>query len=162
LQVPAKGNKVIELQTYLTDLGYGDLLDPEKIDGKFGPHTKNSVITYQKDFGLADDGNGKIGPQTWGSLCEQISLLPTTFPTGEELPVQPPGQEREVSIPEIRCDNSSSIKLIICSEICDNIDNDSDGKADDLDPEGCNSPVYEDTRNCNCKKATIIYTLPKT
>ena len=79
LQVPARGNKVIELQTYLTDLGYGDLLDPEKIDGKFGPHTKNSVMTYQRDFGLSVDG--KVGPETWGSLCEQILSLPTTFPS---------------------------------------------------------------------------------
>jgi hypothetical protein len=37
-------------------------------------------MTYQKDFGLSVDG--KVGPQTWGSLCEQISLLPTTFPSG--------------------------------------------------------------------------------
>jgi peptidoglycan hydrolase-like protein with peptidoglycan-binding domain len=79
LQVGSKGNKVIELQTYLTDLGYGDLLDPEKIDGKFGAHTKNSVMAYQKDFGLSVDGI--IGPQSWKSLCEQVSLLLTTFPT---------------------------------------------------------------------------------
>ena len=68
------------IQTYLTDLGYGDLLEPEKIDEKFGPHTKNSVMAYQKDFGLTVDGNGIVGTQTWGSLCEQISLLPATFP----------------------------------------------------------------------------------
>ena len=37
-------------------------------------------MAYQKDFGLSVDG--KVGPQTWGSLCEQISLLPTTFPSG--------------------------------------------------------------------------------
>jgi peptidoglycan hydrolase-like protein with peptidoglycan-binding domain len=79
LQAGSKGNKVIELQTYLTDLGYGDLLDPEKIDGKFGPHTKNSVMAYQKDFGLSVDGI--VGSQSWKSLCEQVSLLPTTFPT---------------------------------------------------------------------------------
>jgi peptidoglycan hydrolase-like protein with peptidoglycan-binding domain len=138
LQVGSESDKVIELQTYLTDLGYGDLLEPEKIDGKFGPHTKNSVMAYQKDFGLSIDENGIVGPQTWGSLCEQISLLPTTFTPGEEPPVQPTGEKGEVSIPEIRCDMDSSIKLIICSDICgDNIDNDSDGKADDLDPEGC-------------------------
>jgi N-acetylmuramoyl-L-alanine amidase len=79
LQVGSKGNKVIELQTYLTDLKYGNLLDPEKIDGKFGPHTKNSVMAYQKDFGLSIDGI--VGAQSWKSLCEQVSLLPTTFPT---------------------------------------------------------------------------------
>src|SRR5215204_5290505 len=73
--------KVIELQTYLTDLGYGDLLEPEKIDGKFGPHTKNAVIAYQNDFGLSNDEKGIVGPQTWLSLCDQISLLPKTFPT---------------------------------------------------------------------------------
>src|SRR5215203_1298026 len=167
LQVSAKGDKVIELQTYLTDLGYGDLLEPEKIDGKFGPHTKNAVIAYQKDFGLSNDEKGIVGPQTWLSLCDQISLLPTTFPPGKEPPVQPPGENTatgveeaidtsenmvltenqvtteetsqtekyknfvelgcgeehtdggtttgvkgEVSIPVIRCDNNSHIKLI--------------------------------------------------
>ena len=72
--------KVIELQTYLTDLGYGDLLEPEKIDGKFGPHTKNAVMAYQQDKGLSNDEKGIVGPQTWLSLCDQISRLPTTIP----------------------------------------------------------------------------------
>ena len=83
MEPDSENAKVIELQTYLTDLGYGDLLEPEKIDGKFGPHTKNSVMAYQKDFGLSDDGKGIVGPQTWRSLCEQISLLPKTFPTNK-------------------------------------------------------------------------------
>jgi peptidoglycan hydrolase-like protein with peptidoglycan-binding domain len=72
--------RVIELQTYLTDLGYGDLLEPEKIDGKFGPHTKNAVVEYQKDEGLTADESGIVGPQTWLSLCDQISMLPKTGP----------------------------------------------------------------------------------
>ena len=105
LQVPAKGNKVIELQTYLTDLGYGDLLNPEKIDGKFGPHTKNSVKTYQKDFGLAVDG--KVGPETWGSLCEQISLLPTTFPTNKI-----PSKDDASSTDSSQCDPNTSCPKI--------------------------------------------------
>jgi hypothetical protein len=74
LQVNTKGDKVIELQTYLTDLGYGDLLGKGKIDGKFGLNTKNSVMTYQKDFSLS--ANGNVDTKTWSSLCEQISLLP--------------------------------------------------------------------------------------
>ncbi|HEX5975629.1 MAG TPA: peptidoglycan-binding protein, partial [Nitrososphaeraceae archaeon] len=135
LQVGSENEKVIELQTYLTDLGYGDLLEPEKIDGKFGPHTKNAVMTYQKDFGLTVDGNGIVGTQTWGSLCEQISLLPKTSPTTS---VQPPGEGQQVPIPEFRCDNTSQNKLPFCYDTCgDNIDNDADGQADDLDPEGC-------------------------
>ena len=135
LQFGSKNEKVIELQTYLTDLGYGDLLEPEKIDGKFGPHTKNSVMAYQKDFGLTVDGNGIVGPQTWSSLCEQISSLPKKIPATS---VQPPGEERPVSIPEFRCDNASQIKLPFCYDTCgDNIDNDADGQTDDLDPEGC-------------------------
>ena len=79
VQINTKGDKVLELQTYLTDLGYGDLIGTEKNDGEFGPNTENSVMTYQKDFGLSVDG--KVGTQTWGSLCEKISLLPKTFPT---------------------------------------------------------------------------------
>src|ERR687897_1966583 len=81
LEPDSENAKVIELQTYLTDLGYGDLLEPEKIDGKFGPHTKNAVMAYQKDFGLSNDEKGIVDPQTWLSLCDQISLLPKTFPT---------------------------------------------------------------------------------
>jgi hypothetical protein len=42
-------DKVIELQTYLTDLGFGDKVEPEGIDGKFGLHNKNAVMEYQKD-----------------------------------------------------------------------------------------------------------------
>ena len=74
LQINTKGDKVIELQTYLTDLGYGDLLGTGKIDGKFGLNTKNSVMAYQKDFDLSVDGN--VDAKTWSSLCEQISFLP--------------------------------------------------------------------------------------
>ena len=159
MKVGAKGDKVIELQTYLTDLGFGPELDPEKIDGKFGPHTKNSVMTYQQDFGLVVDG--KVGPQTWGSLCEQISLLPTTFAPGEEPPVQPPGEEGQVSIPEFQCDNTSRIILPFCYDTCgDKIDNDSDGQMDNLDPEGC-IPPYEDTSLCDCKEAIGISTPSK-
>ena len=99
MQINAKGEKVIELQSYLTDLGYGDLLDPEKIDGKFGIHTKNSVMTYQKDFGLSVDG--KVGPQTWSSLCEQISLLPTTFPRGTATTGVPDRSSSDIQEPNV-------------------------------------------------------------
>jgi murein L,D-transpeptidase YcbB/YkuD len=73
LQVGSQGDKVIELQTYLTDLGYGNLLEPEGIDGKFGPHTKNAVMAYQKNSGLTVDGI--VGFYTWTYLCNTASFL---------------------------------------------------------------------------------------
>ena len=62
LQFSSQGDKVIELQTYLTDLGFGDKLEQEGIDGKFGRHTKNAIMEYQKDNYLSVDGI--VGPQT--------------------------------------------------------------------------------------------------
>ena len=50
LQYRSKGNKVVELQIYLIDLGFGPELEPEKIDGKFGPHTKNAVVSSKRFF----------------------------------------------------------------------------------------------------------------
>ena len=70
LQLSTKGDKVIELKTYLSDLGYGDLMGTEKNDGEFGPNTENTVMTYQQDFALPS--NGVVESQTWSSLCEQI------------------------------------------------------------------------------------------
>jgi peptidoglycan hydrolase-like protein with peptidoglycan-binding domain len=77
LQLNSKGDKVIELQTYLSDLGYGDLLGTGKIDGEFGANTQNSVMAYQRDFGIPS--KGVVDLQTWFSLCEQVSSLPKTF-----------------------------------------------------------------------------------
>ena len=73
LQVPAKGDKVVELQTFLSDLGFLDLLQPEGIDGKFGPHTKNAVIEFQKFKSLTADGI--VGPKTWAALCSEWDNL---------------------------------------------------------------------------------------
>ena len=81
--VGAKGNKVIELQTYLTDFGYRHELAPEGIDGKFGPHTKNAVMAFQRDTNqvLANQKDdllsvdGKLDRETWSELCEQYSML---------------------------------------------------------------------------------------
>ncbi len=99
LEVNTKGDKVIELKTYLTDLGYGDLLGAEKNDPVFGKVTENSVITYQTDFGLPVIG--KVDSQTWASLCGQISTLPKMFPTNtntNSLDTTAPGNMGGVSI----------------------------------------------------------------
>jgi peptidoglycan hydrolase-like protein with peptidoglycan-binding domain len=54
-------------------LGFGDLLKPEKVDGKFGPHTKNAVIEFQKFHSLTADG--VVGPKTWQALCSDVDNL---------------------------------------------------------------------------------------
>ncbi len=73
LKVGSKGEKVKELQTYLTDMGFAQALEPEGIDGKFGPHTKNSVMQFQ-NWSATHNGSvapvdGKVGPMTWEDLC---------------------------------------------------------------------------------------------
>jgi hypothetical protein len=78
-KIPVKYNeKVIALQTYLKDLGFHQLLEPEGVDGKFGPHTKKAVIEFQKYMGLAGvilTPDGIVGPKTWEALCSEINKL---------------------------------------------------------------------------------------
>lgn len=42
-------------------------------DGAFGPVTEKAVIAYQKACNLKVDG--KVGPQTWASLCNTHALI---------------------------------------------------------------------------------------
>jgi Putative peptidoglycan binding domain len=80
-KIPVKYNeKVVALQTYLKDLGFHQLLEPEGVDGKFGPHTQKAVIEFQKYMNLSPDGirltpDGVVGPQTWQALCSEINKL---------------------------------------------------------------------------------------
>src|SRR4029079_17751242 len=72
--------KVIELQTYLTKLGYGELLGthgPNQvgIDGKFEADTKKAVIKFQENNHLKKI-DGKVGPETWSALCAALSPVP--------------------------------------------------------------------------------------
>jgi hypothetical protein len=69
----------VELQTHLTTLGYSPLLGPPGIDGIFGPLTEGAVIQYQTDHQLLVDG--KVGPETWSSICASINSL--QFPVGQ-------------------------------------------------------------------------------
>ena len=71
LRINFTGNKVSELQLHLTQLGYGELLKPSGIDGKFGPFTQNAVKAFQRDNDLQIDGI--VGPMTWGAICKAIS-----------------------------------------------------------------------------------------
>jgi peptidoglycan hydrolase-like protein with peptidoglycan-binding domain len=58
-----EGPLVFALQHLLRSHGYN-----LAVDGKFGPQTRATVITFQNDKGLAADGI--VGPQTWMRLIQ--------------------------------------------------------------------------------------------
>ena len=56
------GGEVTQIQQRLQELGY----NPGKADGIYGTQTKNAVISFQRDYGLDDDGIA--GPKTLEAL----------------------------------------------------------------------------------------------
>jgi len=67
LKVGSRGEDVKTLQNYLNSLGFS----VGKVDGIFGPATKNAVINFQKSKGLVADGI--VGPATLGALAAAIN-----------------------------------------------------------------------------------------
>ncbi|MGN7453761.1 spore cortex-lytic enzyme [Paenibacillus pasadenensis] len=76
-QMGASGKDVVELQGRLRFLGYYE----GKIDGQFGPKTKNSVTWFQWKFGMKSDG--VVGPKTKLKLWEATK---SWKPTAADLP----------------------------------------------------------------------------
>ena len=76
-KVGSTGPKVTELQQDLTKLGYGNLLGPPGIDGKFGPYTERAVKQFQIDNELKKK-DGIAGPETWGAICKLLSSASPT------------------------------------------------------------------------------------
>ncbi len=66
LKLGSRGPEVNVLQGFLQQFGY----DPGPIDGIFGPKTRESVISFQRDYGLLP--NGIAGPQTWDVIYELV------------------------------------------------------------------------------------------
>lgn len=56
------GSEVTQIQQRLQELGY----DPGTADGIYGTRAKNAVISFQRDYGLSDDGIA--GPKTLEAL----------------------------------------------------------------------------------------------
>ena len=56
------GSEVTQIQQRLQELGYS----PGNADGIFGTRTKNAVISFQRDYGLVDDGI--VGQKTLEAL----------------------------------------------------------------------------------------------
>ena len=65
-QQGSKGIYVLIAQDALQPLGF----DTGGLDGVFGAKTRTSVITYQANNGLSQDG--KIGNITWNSLMSEV------------------------------------------------------------------------------------------
>lgn len=64
LQWGVKGNITKLLQERLVEFGY----NPNGIDGKYGNGTRNAVVKFQRDKGLASDGI--VGSNTWRKLLK--------------------------------------------------------------------------------------------
>ena len=95
LRFGSTGEKVSELQSHLTQLGFGELLGPPGIDGKFGPFTQNAVKAFQRDNALQVDGI--VGPMTWGAICKAISSTSGQSTSGESLSASPQQSEENAA-----------------------------------------------------------------
>src|SRR4030095_8671872 len=72
IKLGSTGAKVVELKSFLIELGYGPLLGQDTTSGKFTAFTQNAVKKFQQDTGL-QPVDGIIGQKTWNSLCSTIS-----------------------------------------------------------------------------------------
>lgn len=76
LKLGSTGTLVQYLQSTLKTLGYYF----ENVDGIYGNQTRNSVINFQKDFGLTQDGI--VGKQTWNKILIYGYIVPTDINYG--------------------------------------------------------------------------------
>jgi peptidoglycan hydrolase-like protein with peptidoglycan-binding domain len=106
------GEKVTELQTLLTTLGYGQLLGPSGIDGIFGPFTENAVKQYQEDHQLLVDG--KVGPETWTSICSSIN-------SQQQIPVGQIGDPRSILLGITDPQNSELARLLLSDKLDESV-----------------------------------------
>jgi peptidoglycan hydrolase-like protein with peptidoglycan-binding domain len=116
LKIRSGGAKVLELQSYLKQLGYGSLLgdygpNHDGIDGKFGEATKKAVMKLQEDKRLKVDGI--VGPNTWAAICASVNSLvnPTSWeiqPKVHYISVDQPSEQQQQDIP-ILPESSTSI-----------------------------------------------------
>lgn len=71
LKQGSRGAAVTSLQQQLTALGFGDLLQPEGVDGVYGTHTAAAVASFQGTAGLVPDG--VYGAQTRAALTAALA-----------------------------------------------------------------------------------------
>ncbi|MBQ7784082.1 MAG: peptidoglycan-binding protein [Oscillospiraceae bacterium] len=60
-------DNIREIQSYLRKIGYGGTDgNPIKPDGIYGQHTRDAVLSYQRDYGLPQ--TGEVDHNTWRSI----------------------------------------------------------------------------------------------
>lgn len=74
LKYGSRGDKVIELQSYLKQISKYYGTPNLEVDGVFGRGTEDAVIVFQSIFGLFTDGI--VGPKTWNKIYETYLELP--------------------------------------------------------------------------------------
>jgi len=79
LRVGSKGRFVLDLQEALHALSYA----PGPRDGHFGRLTRDAVLEFQADQGLATDGI--VGRRTWAALEEAQDPRPERYVTAQDL-----------------------------------------------------------------------------
>jgi len=85
----SSGDGVLVLQYYLSYVStYVPTVQSVSIDGSFGPLTKNSVLSFQRTYGLPQ--TGVVNRTTWNKLQEiyysQVQNIPYIFSAGEIVP----------------------------------------------------------------------------
>ncbi len=79
LQKGDTGSDISVLQYYLAFIAsFYDTIPTTAIDGIFGEQTLNSVIAFQRQFGLPQDGI--VGRQTWYALQDQYDAILRALP----------------------------------------------------------------------------------
>ncbi|WP_252249954.1 peptidoglycan-binding protein [Clostridium sp. ZBS13] len=68
LSYGSRGEKVREMQTYLSVISKSYNIPSINADGIFGEMTRNAVLSFQRLFGLAQDG--VVGLNTWNKIYE--------------------------------------------------------------------------------------------
>jgi N-acetylmuramoyl-L-alanine amidase len=71
------GIEVKQMEQILLSLGYFD--DKQYLDSYFGTHTLDMVKRFQSENGL--DIDGKVGPNTWSKIDEELEKLKTQSST---------------------------------------------------------------------------------